>query len=264
MNATPKFSIITVVKDDAEGFAGSLESLLAQTFQDLELIVIDSSADQSSIPDQLQSIHDAARIVVKYQWCPPTGIYPAMNLGLSAAQGEFAYFLNAGDQLKDPQVLARVAQKLSDRTATWLFGPIEIVDLARGTSTITPTWNYHREQQQHFARGFFPSHQGTFSSVRALRDLGGFDPQFVISADYALFLKLSLLSDPIIVDFPIAQFMTGGASTDKWRESFAEFHTARCLILKPSGLDAVREKFWTQWHFSRVWIYRELIARARR
>ena len=96
------------------------------------------------------------------------------------------------------------------------------------------------------------------------RELGGFDPQFVISADYALFLKLSLLSDPVIVDFPIAQFMTGGASTDQWRKSFAEFHTARCLILKPSGLDAVREKFWTQWHFSRVWIYRELIARARR
>ena len=100
--------------------------------------------------------------------------------------------------------------------------------------------------------------------MKALRELGGFDPQFVISADYALFLKLSLLSDPVIVDFPIAQFMTGGASTDQWRKSFAEFHTARCLILKPSGLDAVREKFWTQWHFSRVWIYRELIARARR
>ncbi len=264
MSETKLFSIITVVKDDPEGFAASLNSLKKQTTHDFEFVVVDSSNDPTFITQMLEDFGLHEDTPTHYQWCTPGGIYPAMNLGLDNATGEFTYFLNAGDQLHAPDVLAKVAHKLKNKKATWLFGPVEITDLDTNATATTPAWNYQEEKKTFFARGLFPPHQGTFASTQVLRDLGGFDPQYSISADYALFLKLSQISDPEEVDFPIANFVTGGVSTHKWRESFKQFHAARKEILKPQGTAAMREQFWTRWHFAKVWTYRELIARARR
>jgi putative colanic acid biosynthesis glycosyltransferase len=263
MSDTKLFSIITVVKDDLEGFAASLNSLEEQTHRDFEFVVIDSSRDPAAITKMLENSVLNQDISTAYQWCAPNSIYPAMNLGLASATGKFAYFLNAGDRLHAPEVLAKVARKLENRNSTWFFGPVEITDHVSNTTTTTPQWDYQKEKKNLFARGLFPPHQGTFAITQLLRDLGGFDPKYSISADYALFLKLSQMADPQEAGFPIAHFVTGGVSTHKWRESFEQFHRARIEILKPQGASQMREQLWTRWHFVKVWTYRELIARAR-
>jgi len=264
MSKTKLFSIITVVKDDPDGFATSINSLKEQTNHGFELIVIDSSADQKTILELLEDSGLHEDIPADYQWCTPSGIYPAMNTGLENAAGQFAYFLNAGDRLHTPDVLEKVARKLKLKNSIWLFGPVEITDGDTNASTTTPLWDYQAEKKNFFARGLFPPHQGTFASTQVLRDLGGFDAKYSISADYALFLKLSHIDDPAEVNFPIANFVTGGVSTHKWRESFEQFHRARTEIFNPQGTDALRERFWTRWHYAKVWTYRELILRARR
>jgi putative colanic acid biosynthesis glycosyltransferase len=263
MSDTKLFSIITVVKDDPAGFATSLSSLKGQTNHDFEFIVIDSSNEPAAITQMLENSGLNEDIPTDYQWCTPNGIYPAMNLGLNNATGKFAYFLNAGDRLHAPEVLAKVAQKLENRNSTWLFGPVEITDHGSNDTTATPQWDYQKEKKNFFARGLFPPHQGTIASTQLLRDLGGFDPKYSISADYALFLKLSQIVDPQEVGFPIAHFVIGGVSTHKWRESFKQFHRARIEILKPQRASQIREQLWTRWHFVKVWTYRELIARSR-
>ena len=264
MSDTKLFSIITVVKDDPEGFAVSLNSLEEQTHRNFEVVVVDSSNDPSAINQMLEDSGLNGDIPMHYQWCTPSGIYPAMNLGLDNATGEFAYFLNAGDRLHAPDILVKVAQKLGNDKSVWLFGPVEITNHVSKKTTTTPRWNYQEEKKNFFARGLFPPHQGTIVSTQLLRDLGGFDPKYSISADYALFLRLSQMADPEEVDSPIAHFATGGVSTHKWRESFREFHEARREILTPQGIGALCEQLWTCWHFAKVWTYRELIARARR
>jgi glycosyltransferase involved in cell wall biosynthesis len=264
MSGTKLFSIITVVKDDPAGFATSLNSLEEQTTHNFELVVIDSSKDPAVINQQLKESGLHKEIPRQYQWCAPDGIYPAMNHGLDNATGRFTYFLNAGDRLHAPDVLKKVEHKLGNRNSTWVFGPVEITDHVSNNSTTTPQWDYQKEKKNFFARGLFPPHQGTFASTQLLRDLGGFDPKYSISADYALFLKLSQITDPEEVDFPIANFVTGGVSTHKWRESFEQFHRARIEILKPQRASQMREQLWTRWHFVKVWTYRELIARVHR
>ena len=262
MSNQPLFSIVTVVKDDLLGFTQSFASLASQSWEEFEFIVVDSSEDRTQIPPALQS--SALGEKVKYLWVEAGGIYPAMNTGLERANGKYSYFLNAGDTFYAPDTLTRVAEKLNDSNSNWLFGPVVITNQDTNTSTTTPTWNYQDEKKNFFARGFFPSHQGTFASTQTLIDLGGFDPKYSISADYALFLKLATVSDPTEVNFPIADFVTGGVSTHNWRDSFTQFHQARREILKPQGTAALREQIWTRWHYAKVWTYRELILRARR
>jgi hypothetical protein len=63
-----------------------------------------------------------------------------------------------------------------------------------------------------------------------------------------MFLGLSKLSEPVELESVIADFFVGGLSTVAWRESLKEFHAARQSILRPSGVNALREQFgtWSQ------------------
>ena len=92
MSDTKLFSIITVVKDDPEGFAASLNSLEEQTHRDFEFVVIDSSRDPAAVTQMLEDSGLNGDISIRYQWCTPNGIYPAMNLGLEMQPGSLPTF----------------------------------------------------------------------------------------------------------------------------------------------------------------------------
>lgn len=251
---SPWLSVITVVRDDVEGFRRTLASLSAQDLEGVEFVVIDGSSDPAGIPQALGSVH------ARYQWVAPSGIYPAMNAGLEAASGEFIYFANAGDTFASDLVLARVRPLLAGQS--WGFGPVEIVEQS-GRTVVTPRWDYSRERAALFSRGHFPAHQGTFVRRELLLAVGGFDTSYAIAADYAMALKLSTIAEPVEIDVVIAQFHEGGTSTQRWQESFREFHRARREILAPTGLDAARERWHTGTHFGAVWLGRNVVAPLR-
>ncbi len=254
--STPWLTVVTVVRDDAAGLRATMESLRAQDREGVDVLVVDSSSDQGLAPE-------FASGVARTMWVEPEGIYPAMNVGLEHAVGDYVYYLNAGDTLHAPDVLASLRRLVLESAPEWLFGRVEIVG-ADGSRVITPMWDYASEKAEMFSRGLFPPHQGTVARRSLLQSVGGFDPTFRIAADYAAFLRLSLVADPLQSDLVMATFTEGGASTVHWKESFAEFHRARRTILRPRGLRAVREQLHSATHFARVFAYREVALRARR
>ena len=253
-------SIVTVVKDDPDGFVRTLESVRTQDLDGVEFCVIDGSADSSTIKNALSIEHLARQ---SYAWVAPSGIYPAMNAGIKQAEGDYVYFLNAGDSFANASVLKQLHLFINAQSPQWLFGPVDIVS-ADGSFVTTPLWNYTAEKRALFSRGYFPPHQGTIARRDLLEAIGGFDASYRIAADYAAFLKLSKVADPLVVDFVIAKFEEGGISSVKWQESFREFHRARRSILHPTGAAAWREQIDTRIHFAKVFAYKELIRRARR
>ena len=250
MTDQPWLSIITVVKDAPVDFARTLESLRTQNLVGVQYLVIDSSADSAVIPTTLEQ----SGISFSCDWCEPAGIYAAMNIGLSKATGTYVYFLNAGDELL-AEVLSQVLAASTECTAPWLIGQVEVESIT-GVRVTTPEWNFVDEQKALFARGIFAPHQGTFARTDALRAAGGFNENFRIAADYAAFLKLTLISAPVMLPLTIARFYEGGLSTQKWQDSFKEFHQARVSILAPQGMQAVAERFYTARQFMAVGLYR--------
>jgi hypothetical protein len=92
---------------------------------------------------------------------------------------------------------------------------------------------------------------------------GGFDNTYSIVADYASFLKLTMLADPLYLEFVVATFTEGGVSTTKWQESFHQFHRARKEILEPRGTAALREQFESTRRFAMVFLHREIRSKMR-
>jgi glycosyltransferase len=257
---SPWLSIVTVVKDDPRGLTATAASIRSQDLAGVEWVVIDSSAD----PETVRAIvSESGLLNARTTWTSPAGIYPAMNDGLADARGTYVYFANAGDTLRGDRALSTVADAVRDHSPEWLFAPVEIIQLD-GSAVITPPWDYGTEKRHLFSRGLFPPHQGTVAKVELLRAVGGFDTTYRIAADYAAFLRLSQASDPLQLAYVLATFREGGASTQRWQESFAEFHRARLSILRPAGVQRAREQASTWWHFTKVFAYREVFHRPGR
>ena len=98
---TNTLSIITINYNNLDGFKRTVESVLNQTWQEFEFIVIDGgSTDGSAEYIESQSKH------LDY-WVsePDKGIYNAMNKGIAKATGEYLLFLNSGDYFFSDRVL---------------------------------------------------------------------------------------------------------------------------------------------------------------
>lgn len=256
----PWLTIATVVKDDAEGFARTWASVGSQDLTGVEIVIVDSSSasHRAMVVNMVESGLAAAGVT--YEWREPTGIYPAMNEALDLASGDYIVYLNAGDELFDAGTLTCLRTSLLASRPEWAFGPVEIIE-ADGLRVITPPWDYAAERRALFSRGHFPAHQGTVVRRDLLTQVGGFDTAYPISADYACFLRLSQVADPVELPFVLARFHEGGVSTTAWQQSFREFHRARREILRPRGVTYLREQWETVRHHALVYAHRELRPR---
>jgi len=250
----PWLSIVTVVKDDIEGFQRSIDSLSQQSLAGVELVLVDSSASALEIPAFLSDY-----LITDYQseWVEPQGIYSAMNRGLELARGDYIYYLNAGDSFFDQSVIGDLGALVAESSPAWIIGRVQILEQT-GASVTSAVWDYETEKKALFARGLFPPHQGTVVKTEALRSVGGFDERFAIAADYAAALSLSQVHDPLITERVIATFFEGGISTTNWQDSFREFHFARQEVFAPRGLAALEERFRYWRHFLSVWLVRKV------
>lgn len=176
-----KISIITVNYNNLSGLCKTMESVLCQTYDDVEYIVIDGGSTDGS--RELIETHKK-RLAF---WCSESdgGIYNAMNKGIAKASGEYCLFLNAGDYLKDRHVLSDVFVKKHD--ADLLIGRQLHVD-EKGRTSKSPKLHY-----DDFNMGFFLSstlpHQSTFIRRRLLIDFGGYDEEYKVSADWVFWVK---------------------------------------------------------------------------
>ena len=94
-------SVITINYNNREGLKRTVDSVVDQTFRDFEWIVIDGGSTDGS----KELIEQYADHFAYWVSEPDKGIYNAMNKGILAAKGEYLFFLNSGDWLKNKDSL---------------------------------------------------------------------------------------------------------------------------------------------------------------
>ena len=104
MQKMPAISIITINLNNAQGLQKTIESVVNQTFQAKEFIIVDGDSTDRSI-DVIQFYESNISCWISE---PDTGIYNAMNKGVKLAHGEYCLFLNSGDWLAGNSILEQL------------------------------------------------------------------------------------------------------------------------------------------------------------
>ena len=120
----PKLSVITVTYNAGAVLEKTLQSLVNQTFDDIELIIIDGNSTDNTV----KIIHQYSDEIEYWISEADGGIYDAMNKGLAAAKGEYVQFLNAGDYYSDKQALADIFSDPNNRP-TLIYGDIKVMTI---------------------------------------------------------------------------------------------------------------------------------------
>lgn len=208
------FSIITVTYNAEDTIEKTLESLANQMFSNYELIVIDGKSEDSTL-QKVESFNgkiENMKVISESD----TGIYNAMNKGVSHAKGEFIYFLNSGDSFVDSSVLENVSffienhiSKFQDRKE-WIFHG----NIFRGGTLRQYPATYDKWKWIYLEHAYF-SHQAIFASRSILKN-NPFDESFKICADRDWFISVMSKGSEYVYmkDITIANYAEGGVSSN--------------------------------------------------
>jgi glycosyltransferase involved in cell wall biosynthesis len=212
-----KLTIITINYNNLVGLQRTIESVVKQTWQEFEYIVIDGGSTDGSA----EYIKSKNANIDYWVSEPDAGIYNAMNKGIAKATGDYLLFLNSGDHFYNEEVLENNNKYLKDKDLIF-FNLLTIGD------KFSELINY--PEQLRFYDLYFGSlpHPATFIRKEIFKTTGMYDENLKIVSDWKFFI-LALFRDNCTyqkVNDTFSTFYLDGISS---REVFTE---ERALVLK--------------------------------
>ena len=181
-----KLSIITVVYNNERTITDAIQSVLGQTYKNIEYIVIDGSSTDGTL-DRIEPYRGDIHHFVSER---DKGIYDAMNKGLALATGEVIGILNSDDVYADNQVLESVMQLFQhDATLDMVYGDLVYVR-ADDLSQVVRTWTSAPYYDRYFEDGHVPPHPSLFLKRTVYQQAGLFNAEMKLAADYEFMLRV--------------------------------------------------------------------------
>ncbi len=212
MNEQPTISIVIAVYNGAQTLARCLDSVFAQTYPHIDVVVMDGGSSDGTLA-----------VIQQYQsqinyWVSErdAGIYNAWNKSLSHIKGDWVYFLGCDDVFHDATVLASMASHLKQAQQDELRVVYGSVNVVRDSGELIETRgrDWSATQMAFRTQAMAIPHQGCFHARQLFEDYGGFDESLRISADYEFLLRELKDKDALFVpDVIIADMQWGGVSS---------------------------------------------------
>lgn len=181
-NPEYKLSIITINRNDANGLKKTIDSVISQSGQNFEFIVIDGASQDKSV----SIIQDNVEHIDYWVSEEDSGIYNAMNKGMAVAKGEYCLFLNSGDFLYNSSVIATLLNlELTDDIIS--FGCK--IDKSNGSYINSPP---RTVSLYTFTRGSL-CHPSTLIKTSILQQNRGYDENYKILSDWKFFLEALII-----------------------------------------------------------------------
>jgi glycosyltransferase involved in cell wall biosynthesis len=240
----PGFSIITCTRNSEPWLDDSIASVLGQEAVDVEYIFVDGQSTDGT----LSRIHRIERpIKLVENRC--AGISDAMNAGLALATHEIVAFLHSDDFYLHADVLKIVAESFRTTRCQWLFGRTLS---AINDQLIPEGYTAPRYSRRQLLRGNFIPHPACFVKRSLLLQAGDFNTKLRYAMDYDLWLRLSLLADPLEINKPLTAFREHAGSLST-RERSAAMREDLQVRLAHTGFNPVNRLTYTARYFARRW-----------
>lgn len=235
-----KISLITSTFNSAKTLQATFDSVRAQTYADLEYIVIDG-ASRDATPDIIRQNSD---IITTYVSERDRGIYDALNKGVLLATGEVTGFIHSDDMLAGRDTIATIVRTFQSGDPDAVYGDLDYVDRT-DPARIIRKWRSQPFDHRLFYRGWMPAHPTFYLKTKHYHTLGLYDLDFRISADYELMLRMLLKHRLRAAYVPevLVKMRTGGESNVSLKNRL-QANREDVKAWKKNGLEP---RFYTRW-----------------
>jgi glycosyltransferase involved in cell wall biosynthesis len=180
----PLVTIITVVFNGAEDLEKTILSVLNQSYDNVEYIVVDGGSTDGTL-DIIRKYDHAIDYWISEK---DAGIYDAMNTGIQLATGNWVNFMNSGDSFYESTTLNSIALQLESNQQI-VFGDVE-------TFSKRHQFNVRKISGpvsiQNLVMKMPICHQSMFVTLQSFKHIGLFDTNYKICADHDWLLKALL------------------------------------------------------------------------
>ncbi len=247
----PLVSVILPVYNHQSYVGSALDSVFAQSYPRLELIVLDDgSQDRSAqeVRNKIQSAPFPSQLIQQQN----QGASAALNQGIKISTGEYISLLNS-DDCYHPERIKQMMLALKNNGKRFAFSKVVHIDeLGKPLSLNTPHRYYYRQSLR--AVGKFPTlsfelvrhnfavSTGNFLFDRNLfQEVGGFQP-FETCHDWDFLLRLIRIEEPLFLDQALYQYRVHGENTLAKRADLRQAESGEALLGYLGGMDRMKNE----------------------
>ncbi|WP_052172509.1 glycosyltransferase family 2 protein [Psychroserpens jangbogonensis] len=195
----PLISIITVVFNREKTIEKALKSVINQTYENIEYIVIDGNSSDKSV-DIINKYIDKIDF---FESKKDNGMYYALNRGIEVASGDLIGICHSDDWLFNDQVLQEVARAHSEQNADVYYGSMFTLHDNIISDELVPVLELENNLKRFY-------HPATFISKSAFTQFGTYNTRFRSASDYELLLRLKTQNCSFHkLKFPICVMIVG-------------------------------------------------------
>jgi glycosyltransferase involved in cell wall biosynthesis len=212
-----KISIITVCYNSAETIRETIDSVLSQTYPEIEYVIIDGLSADGTI----DIVKSYGTKITKFISEKDKGLYDAMNKGIDMATGDIIGILNSDDLYAHPGVISHVASLFDEQDIDVAYG--DLFYFKTGFPDVSlRTYKGGNFSLKRVQYGLMPPHPTFFIKRDVYEKYGKFDLQFTLSADFDLILRFLGIHKVRFAYIPqiLVKMRTGGKSTSSLRRTF--------------------------------------------
>lgn len=180
-----KISIITSVWNNKETIKDAIDSVLSQTYENIEYIIVDGGSSDGTV-EVVQSYGDKIHKFISEK---DKGIYDGLNKGVSLASGDVVAFLHSDDLYVDENVVANVVDIFIRLQVDGVYSDL-VYTTKQDTSKVLRYWKSRPFEMKMLSSGWMPAHPTLFLKRSVYEKFGMFDLSFRIAADYDFMLRV--------------------------------------------------------------------------
>lgn len=184
-----KVTIITAMYNGASTIEATILSVLRQTHSDILHIIVDNASTDGST-------EIARKWADEYPWRikvvseSDTGIYNALNKGISEAMPGIIGTLHANDRLASDSVIEQVVKTFHDTDCMYLYGDIHYCTPQGKMTRIYSSRDFTPELLK---IGIAPPHPSFYARKELFEEVGLYKEDYLIAADFEMFVRVMLV-----------------------------------------------------------------------
>ena len=208
-----KVSIITATYNSAKTLKDTIESVLHQTYPEIEYIIVDGASTDNTT-DIIRQYEPLFGKKMKWISEKDKGIYDAMNKGIQMATGDVVGTLNSDDYFTANDVVEHLMRELADTSLDAIYGDIHFIHSDEPNKCIR-YYSSERFSPKWLRFGFMPAHPSFYCRREIFQKAGLYKTDYSIGSDFEMMVRLfkvhHIKAKFLPMDF--VTMRTGGAST---------------------------------------------------